>query len=286
MSEIGVISWNERLERYFAESGERAHCLSWIHKRCEEVYSYRRNFIDLPVIIGSGIIAFLNAGSSSMFEGQAQTSSIALGVGSLAVGVLNTLGSYFGWAKRAEGHRISSIQYGRLYRFLSIEMSLPRDERMNPSELLKYTKDNYDRLQETSPLIPRSVIAEFHRKFDSYTDISKPEEANGLEKIEVYLDSQQSLTIRVPPSSDGLLEGDSLRTPDVFSPRRPKHQKESKNVTAQQKRLSPIVEVVKNVPEQVVSSISVPTTDTPHLSHPSSLKADEPNSSIQRVSLS
>jgi hypothetical protein len=90
-----------------------------------------------------------------------------LGLLSLLVSVLNTTGTYFAWAKRAEGHRISSIQYARLYRFLNIEMSLPREERMTPADLLKHTKDQYDRLQEVSPLIPPEVIAVFKQRSDA-----------------------------------------------------------------------------------------------------------------------
>lgn len=185
-SEISAnIQWTDKLEEYLASTGEKAHCLSWVHKRSEQLYSTRRTFIDMPVIIGSSIIGFLNAGSSTMFE-DPKYSSIALGVGSLIVGILNTTGTYFGWAKRAEGHRISAIHYSKLYRFITVELSLPRDERMKPSDFLKYVKDQYDRLQEISPLIPPSIIREFQSKFSKYTDISKPEEANGLEKIEVY----------------------------------------------------------------------------------------------------
>lgn len=256
MSEIGDVSWNDRIELYFAESGERAHCLSWIHKRCEEIYSRRRTFIDLPVIVGSGIIAFLNAGSSSMFEGQSQMASIALGIGSLSVGLLNTVGSYFGWAKRAEGHRISSIQYGRLYRFLSIEMSLPREERMNPSDLLKYTKDNYDRLQETSPLIPREVIREFQSKFDKYKDIAKPEEANGLEKIVVYPEQPPSLTIRIPQTESFASLKLDKRPQTPYGPvlKRPEHLPETKIDTEPKKRLSQSTEAEDSVLSQVDSS--------------------------------
>jgi hypothetical protein len=179
------IHWTVRLEEYFASTGEKAHCLSWVHKQSEALYSSRRNWIDLPVIVGSGVIAFLNAGSSSMFD-DPKVSSIALGIGSLCVGVLNTLGSYFGWAKRAEGHRISAIHYSKLYRFITVELSLPREERMNPHDFLKYVKDQYDRLQEISPMVPPKVVAEFQKKFAKETEISKPEEANGLEKITIY----------------------------------------------------------------------------------------------------
>lgn len=179
------IHWTVKLEEYFASTGEKAHCLSWVHKQAETMYSNRRTFIDLPVIVGSGVIAFLNAGSSSMFD-DPRVSSVALGVGSLLVGVLNTLGSYFGWAKRAEGHRISSIHYSKLYRFITVELSLPREERLKPHDFLKYVKDQYDRLQEISPIVPHEIIKEFQKKFSHETEISKPEEANGLEKITIY----------------------------------------------------------------------------------------------------
>jgi len=179
------IHWTVKLEEYFASTGEKAHCLSWVHKQSEAMYSSRRTWIDLPVIVGSGVIAFLNAGSQSMFE-DAKVSSVALGVGSLVVGILNTMGTYFGWAKRAEGHRISSIHYSKLYRFITVELSLPREERMNPHDFLKYVKDQYDRLQEISPMVPQVVVAEFQKKFKNETEISKPEEANGLEKITIY----------------------------------------------------------------------------------------------------
>jgi hypothetical protein len=191
------IHWTEKLEEYFASTGEKAHCLGWVHKQSESMYSTRRTFIDLPVIVGSGVIAFLNAGSQSMFEDQ-RIANISLGIGSLVVGILNTMGTYFGWSKRAEGHRISAIHYSKLYRFISVEMALPRDERMSPHDLLKYVKDQYDRLAEISPLVPTTVIHKFQRRFKKYTDISKPEEANGLEKITVYKPSAQDEADRTP----------------------------------------------------------------------------------------
>ncbi len=180
-----AIHWTEMLEEYFASTGEKAHCLSWCHKRAEALYSNRKTLIDLPVIVISGVTGFLSAGSTSMFSNPT-TSSIALGVASLFVSILNTAGSYYGWSKRAEGHRISAIHYARLYRFISVELALPREERMQPNDFLKYVKDQYDRLQEISPLLPPEVIREFQIKFANENDISKPEEANGLEKITVF----------------------------------------------------------------------------------------------------
>jgi hypothetical protein len=180
------VSWNERLETYFSSTAEKSQCLSWIHKQAESLYSQRRNYIDLPVIVGSAITGFMSVGTTTMFAGQEQMASIFLGVMSLVVGITNTIGAYFQFAKRCEGHRIASIQYARMFRFLTIEMSLPRDERMTPHDLLKYTKDMYDRLAEVSPMLPPECIEEFKKRFAKYENISKPEEANGLEHVIVY----------------------------------------------------------------------------------------------------
>lgn len=214
--EIGEnVAWSSRLEEYFASTGEKAHCLSIIHKRAEALYSQRRNFIDLPVIVISSVVGFLSVGSNTMFPNNSMGASIGLGVGSLLVSILNTTGSYFQWAKKSEGHRISAIHYAKMYRFLNIEMSLPRTERMSPRDLLKYTKDAYDRLQEISPLIPPQIIRDFKKDFATkpeYKEITLPEEANGLEKITVYVSSPThrspdtlttpSVKIRIPPSQD------------------------------------------------------------------------------------
>lgn len=206
------IQWHSSLEEYFASTGEKANCLAWCHKRAESLYSTRRTWIDLPVIVISAVTGFLSAGSTSLFD-DARASSVALGVASLFVSVLNTAGSYFGWAKRAEGHRISAIHYSKLYRALMVELGLPREERQHPAALLKSVRDQYDRLQEISPLLPAEVVREFQTKFASYKDISKPEETNGLEHINIYPPSSingadSHLTLRVA-------EGETPRIPNL-----------------------------------------------------------------------
>jgi hypothetical protein len=198
-AEIGSnVTWTVVLEDYFAQTGEKANGLAIMHKKAESIFTRRKTYIDLPVIVGSGAVAFLNAGSSSLFSDH-QLAATALGVGSLVIGVLNTMGSYFGWAKRAEGHRMSGIHYAKLYRFINVEMRLPREQRMQPGDFLKYVKDQYDRLAELSPPIPGSVAKEFAHKMEKYMDISKPEETNGLNKIEIFVDSANELGGLVSP---------------------------------------------------------------------------------------
>ncbi len=195
------IGWNHKLEEYFASTGEKAHCLSWLHKQCEGLFSWMTAFIDLPVIILSAVIGAVNIGSKSLF-GDSYSASVILGSASIFIATLSSVGTYFSWNKRAEQHRISYIYYSKMYRYLSVEMSLPRDERVRPRDLLKYVRNEYDRLSEISPLFPKSIIRKFNLKFKNETDISQPEEVNGLEKITIYTGPTQSfVNTSIKPTS-------------------------------------------------------------------------------------
>lgn len=185
LSQTRPITWNSSLEKYFKEIGEKANCLSWCHKRAEEHFSSKTIIIDLPCIIIGSINGFISVGAKQIFPGD-EMSSLYIGVVALFVSLLNTISSYFSWGRRAESHKMSALNYAKLYRFLSVEMSLPRQERMACPDLLKYTKAEYDRLSEISPLLPPSVIDTFKSRFGKLSHISFPEEANGLHSVSVY----------------------------------------------------------------------------------------------------
>jgi hypothetical protein len=121
-----------------------------------------------------------------MFK-DAEAASIWLGVASLFVSVLNTVNSYYRWAARAEGHRVNALHYGKLYRYIAVQMGLPQHERIRAADFLNMVKEQYDRLQEVAPPIPTEVVKEFKATFasDTYKGVARPEELNGLEKIKV-----------------------------------------------------------------------------------------------------
>jgi hypothetical protein len=178
------IKWSEQLENYFKEIGEKCQCYYVLHKKSEQLFSKRTTLIDLPVIVLSTVAGTLSIGNSSIF-GYSSKSNIYIGCLSLFVGVLNTISTYFSWSKRCENHRIVSIQYSKLYRFISVELKLPIEERMKPNDMLKIIRETYERLQELSPLIPINIINDFKIKYKNH-NIFKPEETNGLHNIEIY----------------------------------------------------------------------------------------------------
>ena len=182
------IRWNSQIERIIAEQGERALCYCWLHNNSEKLYSAYYNYIALPTIILSTVAGTASIGSQTLFDDPV-ISSVSIGTISLVVGVLNTVSTHFGWAKRSEAHRQTGVAYSKIHRFILVELSLPRSERMQAGDMLKIVREQIDRLQETSPQIPDSVILKFKRTFGETTpDLSKPEITNGLDPIIVYVE--------------------------------------------------------------------------------------------------
>lgn len=189
------MEWNSQLEKVISDQGEKCLSYSWLHDRAEKKYNTLDVWVNVPVIVFSTLAGSASIGSESLFQGFAQA-SVIIGIISIMVGILNTLGSYFAWGKRCEAHRISSISYNKAFNFMKIEMSLPRNQRTEPNEFLKLIKNELERLKEISPQIPDSVIKEYKDKFgDKYPDVAKPTETNGLDRIQVY--SQELETSRM-----------------------------------------------------------------------------------------
>lgn len=181
------IHWSSPLEELVASEGEKCRGLAWINQKAEVYYAHRANAIAIPVIILSTLAGTASVGSSSLFQGDTQISSVVIGLVSIGVGILNTISSYFSWARKAEAHRIAYLQYSKLFSIIRVEMSLPRSERKEADQLLQQIRDGMERLAETTPSPPPSILEEFNKHFkDEDKTISRPVEVNGLQKITVF----------------------------------------------------------------------------------------------------
>jgi hypothetical protein len=181
------VEWSTQVEDILASEGEKCRCLSWIHTRCETEMSRYNTMIQVPVIILSTLAGTASVGSATLFAGQTTISSIAIGLVSISVGILNTLGGFFNYAKRAESHRIAHLHYSKISTKIAIELSLPRLERIAADSLLNYVRESMERLAETTPLAPDKILKRFKSEFKNLAEsISMPAETNGLHKIKIY----------------------------------------------------------------------------------------------------
>lgn len=180
------LCYNKHLEEVIASEAEKALVLRWLHDQSEKRYAQLNTYIAIPVIVISTLAGTASIGQESLF-GTGDVAPIVIGLMSLSVSVLNVVSNFFSWAKRAEGHRISSINYGKLHRWISIELSLPRTQRVPAKHFLKEIREQIDRLNETSPPIPQSVIDSFRSRLKGIKDdVTLPEICNEIKAVEVY----------------------------------------------------------------------------------------------------
>lgn len=180
------VSWNSQLERILSDEGERCLCFSWLHDRAEKKFTSLHTYITIPSIILATLSGSASIGTTALIN-NSTIANLVIGTTTLTVGLLGTISSFFAWAKRAESHRIATITYKKVYKFILVELALPRSERMNAKDMLKIIRDETQRLQETCPQIPDSIIKLFKDKFEKTTpEVTKPEITNGLHPIYVY----------------------------------------------------------------------------------------------------
>jgi hypothetical protein len=180
------LKYNSHLEEIISAEAEKALVLRWLHDQSEKKYSHHNTFITIPVICISTLAGTASIGSESLFGGS-DAAPVVIGMMSLIVSVLNVVSSFFGWAKRSEAHRICSINYGKLHRLIAMELALPRDQRVPAKHFLKDIRSQIDRLNETSPAIPDSVINAFSTRMKNLkSNVTLPEICNQINNVDVY----------------------------------------------------------------------------------------------------
>ena len=187
MEEEREIHWSEPLEVLVASEGEKCRGYAYINQKAETYYATRANAIAIPVIVLSTLAGTASVGSSSLFGDETKNASIAIGLVNILCGVLTTISNYYSYSRKSESHRVAYLQYSKLFSIIRVEMSLPRSERQEAEQLLKQIRDGMERLAETTPSPPPSILDEFNKHFkDEDKSISRPVETNGLQKISIF----------------------------------------------------------------------------------------------------
>jgi len=154
------IAYVPELETLLKHQGEQAESYSILHNLAYEKYQFRSNIINIPVIVLSSVIGLLtgmNIQNDDMF--------IILSTGSIFVSVIKSIDSYFQLQKRAEGHRICSLQFSQIFKKIQIELSLHKDMRSNPKDMLALIKTDLKNLFDIAPLLDEDIIAKYKGKY-------------------------------------------------------------------------------------------------------------------------
>ena len=172
------IDYNMDLEQLLKDNAEECESLGILHRAAYEKYNRLSNYINIPVIILSSAIGFatgIDIGYMNM--------NIILGIGSIFVGIIKSIDTYFQLGKRSESHRLCSLQYQQIHKKIQIELALTRNQRQTAKDMLSVIKTDIKNLQDISPLIDQDTINSYNKRYGQYTTVKKPNFVNGLTEV-------------------------------------------------------------------------------------------------------
>ena len=183
-------SWNSAHETLLASIGDKANCMRWMHTQ-SQIYYDRWNFwLSIPSVTLTALAGASTIGVTQLNPNAQTYFSILIGIVTISTGVLTSINQLIKAPQSSEGHRIASIAYGKLYRVISNELALRRDQRTNAQEFLKVIRVEQDRLEESCPVIHSNIIRRFNQKVESNATLEKPEIVGELDHIRVNMSSK------------------------------------------------------------------------------------------------
>lgn len=157
--------WNEQHEKILVEWADKAICYRWLHSKSRIKYNTRNTWFTIPVIIMSTLTGTANFAIDRIPEEYKGWYTVGVGSINIFAGILTTIQQFLKISELNEAHRTSSISWDKFYRNIKLELAKSREERMPAFQMLKMSKEEFDRLMETSPPISESIIRRFNTTF-------------------------------------------------------------------------------------------------------------------------
>ena len=178
LSVTNELGWTPEHEEILIEWADKAMCYRWLHSKSNALYSYLNALYTIPVIIISTLTGTANFAQQRVPEQYQAFFMMTVGGFNLLGGIVTTIQQFLKITQLNEAHRVSCIAWDKFYRNIKIELAKHPSERIEVRQMIKMSKEEFDRLMETSPNIPEKIIHEFKHNFnkhDGFDQIVKPE---------------------------------------------------------------------------------------------------------------
>jgi hypothetical protein len=153
------------------------------------LYSTLNAWYTIPVIVISTLTGTANFAQERVPLAYQNYYVMIVGGFNILAGIITTIQQFLKITQLNEAHRVSGIAWDKFYRNIKIEIAKHPNERIHATQMLKLCKEEFDRLMETSPVIPEKIISLFKdsfKKSDNYLKIIKPEICDVLISTDNY----------------------------------------------------------------------------------------------------
>jgi hypothetical protein len=216
------VKWSKESEKIPSEWCDVAKCYKWLHNRAHQKFSVLHAWFTIPAIIFSTI-----SGTASFAQGSLPISfqayaPMVIGSVNIIIGIFTTIQQYMKISELNESHRVSGIAWDKFARNISIELAKAPEERsLDAGQFLKVYREEFDRLMETSPSIPKAITQEFVTNFSGkkpYCCWPEKDDAEDDEKDEEVRKTQFK-SLKKPDECDTIIVSE-LGKHDWYNPAR------------------------------------------------------------------
>jgi len=179
------VEWSEENENILAEWCDVAQCYKWLNLRSHQKLSRLHAWFTIPAITLSTITGTASFAQTSLPENMRSFAPMVIGTINILIGILTTVQQYLKVSELNEAHRVAAISWDKFARNIRIELSKKLDERTDAGHFLKMCRQEYDRLMETSPTIPDSIVNEFTKTFKGVENSEQREKFEKLKKPDI-----------------------------------------------------------------------------------------------------
>jgi hypothetical protein len=183
------VEWTTEHEQILIEWADKAMCYRWLHSKSNALFSSLNAWYTIPVIVISTLTGTANFAQTRVPEEYQNYFAMVVGGFNILGGIISTIQQFLKITQLNESHRVSGIAWDKFYRNVKIELAKHPSERMQPGQMLKMSKEEFDRLMETSPTIPEKIVQVFKKSFkhsDAFDKIVKPEICDVLVSTDNY----------------------------------------------------------------------------------------------------
>ena len=168
--------WHPQQEKILKAWGEAAACYRYMHYQAYCSYKKLSMKFTIPLIIVSTVTGTANFAQETFPPSVQPFVPSAIGGLNLITAIATTIMQFLKINELMEGHRVASVQYGKISRTIRLELTLPLSERtLNGTNMIENMRAEYDRLIEQSPNVPKQMIDAFEREFPDDNAFFKPE---------------------------------------------------------------------------------------------------------------
>ena len=165
------IEWSFENETILVEWCDIGSVYKWLHTRAQQMYSRLHAWFTIPAIVFSTISGTASFAQTSLPLAYQSYSPLAIGTLNILIGIFSTVAQYMKISELNESFRVAAISWDKYSRNIRIELAKAPLERTDAYTFLKYSREEFDRLMETSPPIPPKVVTEFNARFSGVSSV-------------------------------------------------------------------------------------------------------------------